>query len=205
MQLHIDSLYRHLHFPPNLLSFFLSYFIKLVTLPLIFVDAWNAQLNPRKRDVRLEHRDCCCCAVGVDVVNPVDGARVSLLAAPLQSCTSHVWTVSLIFQVLLSITIICIVAVQLSDYSYRKDPKDITSTLINYQCLLGTDSQGNSLCIYTYVVSGGSIVLSIVLGLLAVSADGTQSSFLKFICKVDNQAAFSYLNETYKLKVLLLF
>ena len=136
-------------------------------------------MNPRKRDVQLEHRDCCCCAIGIDVVNPADGSRVSLLAAPLQSCTSHVWVASLVFQVLICITIICIVAVQLSNYAVPNYPIDSTSTKLKYQCLIGVDSKGNSLCIYTYIVAGSSIVLSFILGLLAVS-DENKTASLKY-------------------------
>ena len=123
-----------------------------------FTDAWNSQLNPKKRNVRLEYRNCCCCAVGVDVISPAEDSRVSLLSAPLQSCTGFTWKACLVLQTLVAITIICIVAVQLSEV-----PQGQTS-----QCLLGVDSHGNSLCIYTYVMAGMSSVISLILAIVVV-------------------------------------
>jgi hypothetical protein len=137
-------------------------------------DAWNGQLNPKKRNVKLEHRDCCCCAIGVDVVSPqgigLDPTplTVSLLATPLKNCSSWTWYFSLLLQILFSITIICIIALQLSVRPTGEAGVPGTTQLTS-ECLLGVDSKGNSLCVYSYVAAGVSIVCSFTLVLLAVS------------------------------------
>jgi hypothetical protein len=137
--------------------------------------AWNGQLNPKKRKVKLNHRDCCCCAIGVDVISPEGSGTdtkpltVSLLATPLKNCTSYTWYSSICLQILFTITIICIVALQLTS-KRTGDPSIPGSTQLTSECYLGVDSQGNSLCVYAYVVSGTSMVSSFILIILAETA-----------------------------------
>ncbi|KAL4525795.1 hypothetical protein Ndes2437A_g04228 [Nannochloris sp. 'desiccata'] len=137
--------------------------------------AWNGQLNPKKRYVKLEHRDCCCCTLGVDVISPQGSGTVtspltiSLLATPLKNCSSWTWYLSLTLQILFSITIICIVALQLS-VKPTGDAGVPGATQLTSECLLGVDSQGNSLCVYSYAAAGISIVCSFALVLLAETA-----------------------------------
>lgn len=136
-------------------------------------DAWNKDLNPGKRAVYLEHRDCCCFPVGVDVVSP-EVRTTSVLSAALRACSSHTDTAAITIQLLCALTIILIVALQLAGVP-SGNPGD---TQLVSQCLLGTDSQGRSLCVYTYVVAALSMIMSAILALLTVS-----ELFYIFVCK----------------------
>ena len=176
--------------------------------------AFNAQLNPPKRDVRLEYRDCCWCTVGIDVITMstersiangrrrtssvgssppptlANGggtagcpphlaltveteeplSRVHLLTSPLRSCARDTWIVCLVLQIFVSITIIAIVAAQLQGGPFGTPPpststgtsQSVTIDLTS-QCLLGVSDNGKSLCIYAWVVSGSSIIFSLLL------------------------------------------
>jgi hypothetical protein len=134
--------------------------------------AWNTKLNPPKREVKLVHRDCCCFAVGVDVISvsrDKDGASlskntISLLADPLKRSAKGIASTAVILQVLCAITAVCIVAEQLS-VEATGQPGDVQLTS---QCLLGVSSQGSSLCTYTYILAGSSMVFSLLLGVIIV-------------------------------------
>ena len=80
---------------------------------------------------------------------------------------------SLALQLLCALTIILIVALQLSELP-SGDPG---GTQVSGQCLLGTDAQGNSLCVYAYIVAGASMALSLLLGGLTVRLRGVYTRF----------------------------
>ncbi|EFN54382.1 hypothetical protein CHLNCDRAFT_135683 [Chlorella variabilis] len=62
-------------------------------------------------------------------------------------------------QIILAIAIIVVVAVQLVDVS-------VSGTTYTYQCLLGQDYMSSSLCTYTFVVCGVSLVVSAVISMI---------------------------------------
>lgn len=118
--------------------------------------AWNAQLNPPKRNMDLVEHHCCCCPIGIDVVtrelgnNRQNGTSVSsLLSTPMKKSVFYVIMVGIALQIILSIAIICITSEQLTARYIADNGETIIS-----ECFLGLNSNGNSLCTYTYVVSG---------------------------------------------------
>lgn len=129
-------------------------------------DAWNQTLNPPKRKVDLEYRDCCygCIALGVDVVDRERRKRTSLMTQPLKRATSSCAAISVLIQIIVAITIIVIVAVQLADPARV----DAVGMYTPSQCYLGSPAQGNTLCIYTYVTASLGLLLSIVLSIVLV-------------------------------------
>jgi hypothetical protein len=64
-----------------------------------------------------------------------------------------------IVQVLLAIAIIVVVAVQLVDVG-------VDGTSYSYSCLLGQDYLSTSLCTYTFVVCGVSLVVSSLISII---------------------------------------
>jgi hypothetical protein len=104
-------------------------------------------------------------AVSVDVVDEGSGSRVAVLAAPVAGASAWAAGASLLLNLLLAITAVAIVAGRLATTA-GGDPG---STQLSAVCLLGTDDQGQSLCVYSYAVAGCSMVVTLALALLMVS------------------------------------
>lgn len=89
-----------------------------------------------------------------------------LLNRPLQNLTYLFIRTALIIQALLAVSLICIVAVQLSQSMGQI--QNGTSVQQQQSCFLGLASQGNSLCTYAYIVSASSIAIAVVLASIMV-------------------------------------
>lgn len=119
--------------------------------------AWNESLNGPKRNIKLVNKACCCLTCGVDVVSkPLrdnGNERVSsmmILSSTVRSLGLELGMLAMVLQILLSITMTCIVAIQLTPTYFDEAGNMMDAT----QCLLGVNSQGQSLCTYAYIASG---------------------------------------------------
>lgn len=118
----------------------------------------------------MDDHSCCCCYLGLNVFDQKNGVLTSTILS--KSYGKFVWFTSALaylLQVVIAVAMVSIVAthMQKSDFSMENDYVPIQNSSETV-CLMSTNIDQLSYCIFGYVTCGFSLTLSLICGTLMV-------------------------------------